>query len=213
MDSRRPGVTLEPEGGYGDDGVATLNATWGQGFPVAGYPDHVRGVPIAKWTEPRVMIHYDGNRWRHDRTTMFQHAFLNGTGVVIWEDIFGTWNRYTERDEAMLRRMLPIERYCADLLTSEDWEPFYPTLLQDVDASYWPGHGRSLWTIVNWSNEAKSGNVLRVPHKAGTRYFDLWNGVELNPLVQGSTATLRISEIEPHGAASGRFSTEPQNPN
>lgn len=75
VDHQRPGVALEPEGGDSDDGIATLNASWGQGYPVAGYPDHVRGVPIVKWTEPRHMIHYDGNRWRHDRTTMFQHAF------------------------------------------------------------------------------------------------------------------------------------------
>jgi formylglycine-generating enzyme required for sulfatase activity len=201
VDRQRPGVALEPEGGDSSDGIATLNASWGQGYPVAGYPDHVRGVPIAKWIEPRHMIHYDGNRWRHDRTTMFQHAFLNGAGVLIWEDVFGTWNRYTERDQAILRRMLPIERHFSSLLTSDDWEPYYPTLLSDVDASYWPGKDRRLWTIVNWSGQSRSGNILRVPQKPGTRYFDLWNGVEIKPAVKGSVATLSISEIEPHGLA------------
>lgn len=95
--------------------------------------------------------------------------------------------------------MLPIERYFSNLLTSDEWEPFYPTLLPDVDASYWPGRNRRLWTIVNWSTEARSGNVLCVPHRPGTRYFDLWNGTEIKPRVQSRTATVKISEIEPHG--------------
>ncbi len=203
VDRVRPGVVLEPEGSVPpfDAGNATINASWGQGYPTACYIDHARGVPIEKWSEPRHTIHFDGDRWRHDRTAMFQHAFLNGTGVVIWEDIFGSWNSYTERDQAMLRRMVPIERHFADLLASQGWEPFYPTLAKNVDASCWPGTDRALWTIVNWSPEPAAGEILRVEHVAGTRYFDVWNGIEIEPTVHDGQATLKISAIEGHGLA------------
>jgi formylglycine-generating enzyme required for sulfatase activity len=203
VDRVRPGVVLEPEGSVPpfDAGNATINASWGQGYPTASTRDHVRGVPIEKWSEPRHMIHFDGDRWRHDRTAMFQHAFLNGTGVVIWDDIFGSWNSYTERDQAMLRRMVPIERHFADLLAGEGWQPFYPTLVKDVDASYWPGSDRALWTIVNWSNEPAAGEILGVEHTPGTRYFDVWNGVEIIPAIRDGQATLKVSEIEGHGLA------------
>jgi len=203
IDRARPGVVLEPEGSVppNDAGNATLNASWGQAYPTAGWNDHARGVPIEKWTEPRHMIHFDGDRWRHDRTAMFQHAFLNGAGVVIWDDIFGSWNAYTPRDQALLRRMVPIQRQFSDLLASDGWEPFYPTLVQSVDASYWPGDARALWMIVNWSTEPVTGDILQVEHHAGTRYFDLWNGVELSPTLRDGRAVLSISEIEPHGLA------------
>jgi gamma-glutamyl hercynylcysteine S-oxide synthase len=201
VDRVRRGVSLEPEGGLRDDGIATLNASWGQDLPSAGYADHLRGVPISKWTEPRHMIHYDGDRWRHDRSVMFQHAFLNGAGVLVWDDVFGTWNGYSERDQAILRRMLPIERQFSELLASEEWEPFYPTLFPEVDASYWPGRSRCLWTIVNWGAKARSGSLLRVPHVLGDRYFDLWNGTEIQSDVKGSFAILNTSPIEPYGFA------------
>ncbi len=203
IDRARPGVVLEPEGSAPPDdaGHATLNASWGQAYPTSSHLDHVRGVPVEKWSEPRHMIHFDGDRWRHDRTVMFQHAFLNGCGVVIWEDVFGSWNPYTDRDRAMLRRMAPIERHFSDLLASDGWEPFYPTLAKDVDASYWPGDDRSLWTIVNWSAEPVFGDILRVRHSPGMRYFDVWNGVEIKPAIRDGEATLGVSEIEGHGLA------------
>ena len=144
------------------------------------------------------MIHYDGDRWRHSRTLMFQHAFLNGTGVLIWEDVFGTWNPYTERDQAILRRMIPIERYAADLLASDAWEPLYPTTLPEVDASYWPGDQRSLWTVVNWGDQRRSGVVLTTSEVAGMRYFDVWNGVEIHPVVRNGMVTL-TADLEPRG--------------
>ncbi len=199
VDAVKPGVALEPEGScYSDAGIDTINSCWGQDYPNAGYQDQLRGVPIAKWTEPRDMIHYDGDRWRHSRTLMFQHAFLNGTGVLIWEDVFGTWNPYTERDQAILRRMIPIERYAADLLSSDAWEPLYPTKLPEVDASYWPGDQRSLWTVVNWGDQRRSGTLLTAPASAGMRYFDVWNGVEIHPEVRNGMVTL-TADLEPRG--------------
>jgi formylglycine-generating enzyme required for sulfatase activity len=198
-DGVKPGVAIETEGPcYSDGGIDTVNECWGQFFPVAGLEDHVRGIPIVKWTEPRVMIHYDGDRWRHSRTSMFQHAFLNGTGLLIWEDVFGSWNRYSDRDRAILRRMAPIDRFAADLLTSDAWEPFCPTKLHNVDASYWPGSKRSLWTFVNWGDQRQNGVLLTTPYVAGTRYFDLWNGVQLHPVIHGGIVILS-TDLEPRG--------------
>ena len=199
VDAVKPGVALEPEGScYSDSGIDTINSCWGQDYPNAGYQDHMRGVPVVKWTEPRHMIHYDGDRWRHSRTLMFQHAFLNGTGVLVWEDVFGTWNPYTERDQAILRRMIPIERYAADLLSSDAWEPFYPVRLDGVDASYWPGAGHSLWTFVNWGDQPRSGVLLTAPAAPGTRYFDLWHGREIHPPTHNGVVTLS-ADLEPRG--------------
>jgi formylglycine-generating enzyme required for sulfatase activity len=199
MDERRGGVVFDTEGCPADSGVDTVNGCWGQDFPSPGYYDHVRGLPVVKWTEPRVMIHYDGERWRHNRSVMFQHAFLNGTGVLIWENIFGSWNQYSERQQAEVRRFAPILRYGRSLLASDAWVPFYPTLLQNVDAHFWPGQDRAMWTIVNWSNQPKSGPVLHASYRPGTRYFDLWHGAEITPLVHSAVATVSLSEIEPYG--------------
>ena len=56
------------------------------------------------------------------------------------------------------------------------------------------------------------GRQIEVPHAPGTRYYDLWNGAELKPEVQGSTATLSF-EMEAHGYGAVLATTsEPDEP-
>jgi iron(II)-dependent oxidoreductase len=192
VDRDLSGIVFEPECQTSDVAVKLNSASWGQYYPDGGYSDHAPGLPIAKWIEPRHMIHYDSRRWRHHRTVMFQHAFLNGCGVVIWDNIFGSWNRYTPRDEAMLRRMLPIQRFFWRHFASESWEPFLPTLAPDIDAASWEEDHVTVFALANWATEPFSGPVLEVTHRAGARYFDLWQGLELTPAVQGSIATIAL---------------------
>ena len=43
-----------------------------------------------------------------------------------------------------------------------------------------------------------SGKQMEVPYNEGTHYYDLWNGVELKPEVEGQTAVLTFP-IEANG--------------
>ena len=44
----------------------------------------------------------------------------------------------------------------------------------------------------------RSGKQLQVPHKEGTRYYDLWAGLEMKPTIAKKKATLSF-EIERGG--------------
>ena len=33
---------------------------------------------------------------------------MNGTGTMLWDNVFGTWVGYSEREKAILRAMLAI---------------------------------------------------------------------------------------------------------
>jgi formylglycine-generating enzyme required for sulfatase activity len=133
-----------------------------------------------------------------DRTGDLQHAFFNGIGYESWENFWGIWNGMTPRDGEALRRTATIERAMARLLVSADWEPHTPTLRFGIFASKFPGQGRTVWTIVNRNEYDVVGQQLKIAHAPGTRYYDLWKGVELKPQLQGSTATLSF-EMEAQG--------------
>ena len=185
-------LALEPEDATVDLGLPWNNLTW-------GYWDYsfIPTVSKYKWLESRHMVNIC-RRWGRDKTDDLQHAFFNGVGFESWENIWGIWNEITPRDAEALRRISTIERAVAPLLVSPDWEPHTPTLQYGVFASKFPGQGRDLWTIVNRNEYDASGKEMEVPYNAGTHYYDLWNGVELKPEVQGGTATLTF-EIEAKG--------------
>jgi len=178
-------VVFEPEGSpQSDEGLMWNNQSWGN-FRSAFAPP----VSKLKWLERRHMINIS-DRWARDKTDDLQFAFFNGIGYESWENIWGIWNQITQRDAEGLRRVATIERKFADLLVSPDWEPHTPVLQYGVFASKFPGDGKALWTLINRNEYDVRGGQMRIPHKAGTKYYDVWHGTELSPDVQGPDAVL-----------------------
>lgn len=194
--ARGRAVVLQPESTISAEEQLVWNVqSWGKKAPDEFVP------PLAKfkWLEPRHMINYE-NRWGRQRRHDFQYAFFNGIGYNAWENVWGIWNGLTERDAATLRRIAAIQRHFAPLFVSMAWEPYWPTLLRGVFASRFPGQGRTLWTLVNRLQSPLDGELLRIEHAEGTRYFDLWNGHELTPLLRQGAAFLAL-EMEALGFA------------
>ena len=188
-------LALEPELSMANPAVlAWNNLSW-------GYWQYDRPVPVVsryKWVEPRHMVNVC-ERWAKDRTNGLQSAFFNGVGYESWENVWGIWNQLTPRDSEALRRISAIERAMAELLVSPDWKPHVQTLQAGVYASQFPGQRRTLWLLVNRENSHCQGNQISIPFRAPTRYYDLWNGGELKPSLQGDMATLTF-EIEARGS-------------
>ena len=185
-------MALEPEAGPADQALEWNNLTWGYWK----YP-FVPMLSRYKWLEPRHMVNVC-DRWNRDKTDNLQYAFFNGVGYESWENIWGIWNQITPRDAEALRCVSKIERAFASLLVSPDWEPHTPTLRQGVFASKFPGQGQTLWTMVNRNEYDVAGRQIVVAYKSGMHFYDVWHGVELEPEVSGSTATLSF-EVEAHG--------------
>lgn len=186
-------LALEPELGPASDEMLEWNTmSWGY-----WKYDFVPTISRYKWLETRHMVNIS-NRWAHDHTDDLQHAFFNGIGFESWENIWGIWNQLTPRDAEALRRIALIERANAKLLTSAQWEPYAPTRSFGVFASKWPGATSTLWTLVNRNGYAATGRQFAVQHTEGTRYFDLWNGVELHPEREGGHDVLNFA-IEANG--------------
>lgn len=177
-------VVLQPESTISCEEQLIWNVqSWGKKVPL----DVVPVVAKFKWLEPRHMINIE-NRWSRDRNNDFQYCFFNGVGYNAWENVWGIWNQLTPRDAETLRRIATLFRHCAGLLVSADWRPYAPTLQAGIFASRFPGTDRTLWTIVNRNEHGVDGEQLAVVHRDGARYFDLWNGREVGPRLQGSQA-------------------------
>jgi iron(II)-dependent oxidoreductase len=174
-------VVLQPESTISAEEQLIWNVqSWGKKAPNEPVP------PVAKfkWLEPRHMINYE-NRWGRNRNHDLQYIFFNGIGYNAWENIWGLWNQFTPRDAQTLRRIATVERQFAPAMTSMDWRPYERTLQAGVFASRFPASGYTLWTVVNRNEHDVDGEQIRLPHREGARYFDVWNGVALEPRIEG----------------------------
>jgi len=186
-------VVFQPENvALADDALMWNNQSWG-----GASESVVPAVSKLKWLEPRHLTNVE-NRWARDRTDDFHYIFFNGHGYVAWENVWGIWNQFTPRDGEALRRIATIYRKFSPLLVSEDWEPYAVTVQQGVFATKFPGAQSTLWTIVNRNEYDMVGDQLVVDNQKGVRYYDLWNGLEIEPRVAGDEAFLSL-ELETLG--------------
>ena len=191
-------LALEPQFQPRDESIAWTNISWNDWVTWEGkqYP-FVPMVTKTKWLEPRHMVSVT-DRFTRDKTDSLQHAFFNGEGYAVLENLWGFWYGMNPNDAEAVLRFTAIERAMAANLRSPDWQPHIPTLQDGVFASRFPNDSSVLWTIVNRNEYNVAGPQLRIPAQVGTHFFDLWHGVELKPELKGNEATLSF-DIEGRG--------------
>ena len=144
------------------------------------------------------------DRYDKNRTSMIQMAWFNGDAYVSWENVWGAFNKVTERDGELLRRFSAMARFWGayGFLSSPRWEP-YATVTNTYDnglyASRWPldtealGGPATLWTLVVRGGRNLTAVRVSLNASASSRVYDCYRGRALLPAPDG-TVTLDFLE-------------------
>jgi len=173
LNAAKVGIGIEGEVAPPLDVLHKQQLSWAQGF----MDGHVPGILRNKWFERHHMQHQI-KRWMRHHIEELHMAWMNGSGMMIWENVFGQWVGWNERDKSILRSMLPIQRRYKDIFCGEGWTPLVETMQDDVFANLWEGEGLRLWTIVNRNGHIVSGDLIRTNVKKEEVVFDLISGSE-----------------------------------
>ncbi|MBA2332674.1 MAG: hypothetical protein H0V94_07800, partial [Actinobacteria bacterium] len=103
VDAVRPGIAFEGESTVPLARTCDHHLSWAQWFSDSPVP----GVLRARWFEQRHMLHHT-RRWNRHHLEELHSAWLNGVGMLVWENVFGVWVGWNERDKALLRAMLGV---------------------------------------------------------------------------------------------------------
>ena len=85
----------------------------------------VPGTSLVRWLD-RQQILYENRRYDFDPIREIQRAWMNGHGLVIWENVFGYWSDYSGRSKSWMRLMLPALRRYADHFITATGSPRLP---------------------------------------------------------------------------------------
>jgi len=176
VDAKRPGVALVPELGPSVRQLSLCNLSWAQWAQDPEPP----GIPLLKWVEPR-HLQYFTRRWERSHRDEIETAFFNGTGLLLWENIFGTHNPVSPEDALLWKRCASILRTYPEVFVSNLWDPFYPSLHDEVSIHRWPGAPTTLFTLRNLGEPIVHGPLLRWQFPEHSRadnmeIHDLWQG-------------------------------------
>jgi formylglycine-generating enzyme required for sulfatase activity len=175
IDKAWRGVAFVPEGHPEVSQLDVCSGSWAQGLKDP-YPP---GLLRLKWIEPRHM-QYQIRRWERGHRQEIESAFFNGSGMMIWENIFGTYNPWGIEDRRCWRRAVAILRHFCANFSGEAWDPFYPTPAEGLFAHRWPGRDATVFTLLNHGEALKNETLLEVPAVGDLVYYDLWNGRKLH---------------------------------
>lgn len=114
----KSGVVLEGESRLALERIADHHLSWAQWFADSPVP----GVLKARWFERRHMQHHV-RRWHRDHSGELISAWLNGAGIMVWENVFSVWVGWNRRDTATLSRMVTWQRALDDVLVQGTWTP------------------------------------------------------------------------------------------
>ncbi len=93
-----PDAAFEGESTLSLARIADHHLSWAQWFADSTVP----GVIRARWFEQRHMLHHT-RRWNRSHAEELRSAWLNGVGMLVWENVFGAWVGWNERDRGLLR--------------------------------------------------------------------------------------------------------------
>ena len=173
-DAAKPGIALESELALPISGLAANHLSWAQWFD----SDEAPGVLRNRWVEQRHMMHLI-RRWDTSHAGEMQLAWMNGAGMLVWENIFGSWNGWSKSDQATLRAILPVQRHFTRHFTHGEWTPMVSTHVKGVYANEWKLDGVRLWTLANRLSAPANGVLIDVRLRSEERLFDPFSGREL----------------------------------
>ncbi len=175
LDQAKHGVVLESEGALPVEDIHTHHMSWAQWFPDSKVP----GVLRNKWFERR-HIQHGISRWQRDRTKELHTAWMNGSGIMIWDNVFGQWVGWNERDKSLLRLMSPIQKRYTSLFSGEGWIPMTDGVMtSNIYSSLWHDDQIRLWTLVNRSENPIEGDLLSIDSSKSDHFYDLIQGKEV----------------------------------
>ncbi|MEX2671174.1 MAG: DUF6259 domain-containing protein [Phycisphaeraceae bacterium] len=117
-------------------------------------------------------------------------CFFNGNGIYLSGD---AQQRFAPETLATIRKAHRLLRKYSDAFTSADPMPLVLTKHEMLFANRFPGDERVVWVLYNGGEADLSGPAISVAHVAGATYYDAWNGVWLEPIVEGDEAILTLS--------------------
>jgi formylglycine-generating enzyme len=189
VDATRPGVAFEGESTLPLARVCDHHLSWAQWFSDSPVP----GVLRARWFEQRHMLHHT-RRWNRDHAEELHSAWLNGVGMLVWENVFGVWVGWNDRDKALLRAMLPVQRQYAELLATGDWTPLSAASPDArVVASRWDDGETTLWALAN-RGDAYEGRVGELEVEIPAQGIAAFVGSEQVMVAGGGDATFPARE-------------------
>jgi formylglycine-generating enzyme required for sulfatase activity len=185
MDAVKPGVAMVSEGHPSLEQLSICSGSWGQWLEQPDTPALLK----LRWIEPRHM-QYQIRRWDIYRQDEISAAFFNASGLLVWENVFGTYNPWTLKDRLVWNKANRILNQFSAIFVSSLRQPCCDVNAKDVYVNGWQKNGMNLYILAGLE---KQNTSLELPYMEDRLFYDVWRGTQINPEIHNGTAKIQIN--------------------
>lgn len=139
-------------------------------------------VDLFRFIFPEHNVH-NINRGARKRDELIYNALFNGTGFIVWEDIFGEINKYSWNERILIQRYSRIIHENRDAYLTDNPVPLVPTFRKDLYVNAFPITNKCIYPAYQLGRENVSraydnrliGPFMAVDHPNNWHYVDVWN--------------------------------------
>ena len=220
LDAVNPDNVFASEGRPGLADAQLVTGSWNQ---VGTQTNVMPSIDLFRFLLPKHNVH-NISRNSRDRQALVHNSLFNGTGFIVWEDIFGEINSYTWIERIMVHRYSRIIRENSDAYLTDNPIPLVKSLREDIYINAFPVANKCVYPVYqndhdNVSREATFnegsapkfhgvggrdlrgrvrrliGPFLEVDHPENWHYVDVWNHRALSTeVVDGKTRLVFLEE-------------------
>ncbi|MCD6115903.1 hypothetical protein J7K93_02720 [bacterium] len=200
VDEVNPNVVFVSEGRPNLEAAQLVTGSWNQ---QGNASNKMPNVDLFRFVFPEHNVH-NINRGARKRDELIYNALFNGTGLIIWEDIFGEINRFTWTERILIHRYNRIVHENRDAYLTENPIPLVPNLRNDLFINAFPTADKCVYPVYQLGREKVSriydnrliGPFMEVRYPENWHYVDVWNQQTI-PTKEKNGKTLLVFPEEP----------------
>jgi len=116
------------------------------------------------------------SRWSvgSDKDSIIKRAAFNGTGLVIWQDVFGCWLPFSKKQKQLIKQLKKILVKFHDIFFGNNSIPLIETLSRGIICNQFANDNQRIYSIYNFTSKKIKGPLFSFEYNADIKVQQIY---------------------------------------
>ena len=116
------------------------------------------------------------SRWSvgSDKDSIIKRAAFNGTGLVIWQDVFGCWLPFSKKQKQLIKQLKKILVKFHDIFFGNNSIPLIETLSKGIICNQFANDNQRIYSIYNFTSKKIKGPLFSFEYNADIKVQQIY---------------------------------------
>ncbi len=140
------------------------------------------------------------SRWSvgSDKDSIIKRAAFNGTGLVIWQDVFGCWLPFSKKQKQLIKQLKKILVKFHDIFFGNNSIPLIETLSKGIICNQFANDNQRIYSIYNFTSKKIKGPFFSFEYNADIKVQQIYGKMSSIIIKQTKKLNSVCSTIDPN---------------